>query len=430
MGDGRYYTYYQFFDVFLVLISIILAIGNLIYFQYRKSKDTKLAHINIPLILIIVFCIIGMIETVIPNLYYAYMLRNIECGLLLLVIIMFSLDKETINSNKKIIVGLLISIILILFFNGIFVKSYDFHKVVYTYLYRMLLVSCLIIWVFLSVKNLFIKKISYNNKQIISIKLFTVLIPILIYLVILTKNSNFLEYFEMIMIICFTIYIYLSIKLNNESSLTMLAFDKIREVSTNYIFVTDETYKLIYKNKAATKSGFFNEALNINASDFSTMFKGNSVKRTTDLGKEYIRLEINDDTKYFAYKKKPLESGQKNIGFIITITNITDLIKLLVNLENKKEESIIANEKLKKYSDVVYHVEKEKRINILLEEILSLRDIQMQRLSQMIFDTKEKSNEKNFEGSVDVAINLANEILEEVRDTVSKYREYDSIKTS
>ena len=125
-----------------------------------------------------------------------------------------------------------------------------------------------------------------------------------------------------------------------------------------------------------------------------------------------------------------MESGQKNIGFIITITNITDLIKLLVNLENKKEESIIANEKLKKYSDVVYHVEKEKRINILLEEVLSLRDIQMQRLSQMIFDTKEKSNEKNFEGSVDVAINLANEILEEVRDTVSKYREYDSIKTS
>lgn len=429
MGDGRYYTYYQFFDVFLVLILIMLAIGNLIYIHYRKSRDTKLAHINTPLILIIVFCIIRMIETVIPNLFYAYMLRNIECGLLLLMIIMFSLDKKTINSNKKAIIALLISVILILFFNRIFVKNYDFHNVIYASMYELLLVSCVIIWIFLSAKDLFIEKATYHKKQIIVIKLFTVLFPILIYLVILTKNSDYLEYFEMIMGVCFTIYINLSFRLNNESSLTMLAFDKIRKVSTNYIFVTDETYKLIYKNKAATKSGFFSELLNINASDFATIFKGNSVKKTTDLGKEYIRLEINGDTKYFAYKKKYLESEHKHIGFIITITNITDLIKLLIDLERKKEESIIANEKLKKYSDVVYHVEKEKEINILLEEVLSLRDIQMQYLSKMIFDTKENLNGNNFESSVDDAIDLANEILDEVRDTVSQYRAYDSIKS-
>lgn len=116
------------------------------------------------------------------------------------------------------------------------------------------------------------------------------------------------------------------------------------------------------------------------------------------------------------------------MGFIITISNISDLIKLMVNLEKKKEESRIVNEKLKNYSNVVYHIEKEKEINNLLEEIVSLRDIQMKYLSGLILDTKEKLSDDIFEKHIDNAINKTNEILEDVRATVSKYREYDSVK--
>lgn len=424
MGDGRYYTYYQFFDILLLMFLSMFVIGNLIYCHYRKNRDNKLMHISIPLTLIIIFCIIRMIENVIPNLFYAYMLRNVECGLLVLVIIILSLDKKKVNTNKKIIIAILISTITIMFFNEVFVKNYEFYNVIYTPIYKFLLASCLVIWIFLNTKGLFINKENYNNKQFIFIKLFIILIPISIYLVMIIKNLVFSEYFEIILVACFTLYINLVFNFNNESSLGMLAFDKIGDVSTNYIFVTDETYKLIYKNEAATKSVFFNEMSNINVSDFATMFKGESVKNTTTLGKEYIMVKIKGEKKYFTCKATYLKNEQKHIGFIITITNITDLIKLLVNLENKKEESRIVNEKLKNYSNVVYYIEKEKEINSLLEEIVSLRDIQMKYLSSLIFDIKEKLSDDLFEKYIDVTINKTNEILEEVRDTVSKYRKY------
>ncbi len=428
MGDGRYYTYCQFFDVLLLIFLITLVIASLIYFHYRKNRDNKLLHINIPLILIAFFCIMRMGEIVIPNLFYAHMLRNVECGILVLVILILSLDKKTINTNRKTIFFILIPFIIILLYNRSFVESYEFHNVFYTPMYKWLLVSCLFTWILSSIKDLIIGKGKYNNKQFVFIKLFVILIPISMYLLMIVTNLAFYEYFEIILLACFTVYLNFVFKFNNESSLTMLAFDKIGDASTNYIFVTDENYKLIYKNEAATKSGFFVEMTDINASDFAAMFKGESIKKTTNLGKEYIMLKIKNGKKYFAYKAKNLKNGQKHIGFIITVTNITDLIELLVNLENKKEESRIVNEKLKNYSDVVYHIEKEKEINNLLDEIVSLRDIQMKYLSRLIFDTKEKLNDNLFEEYIDLAINKTNEILEEVRDTVSKYREYDSIK--
>lgn len=154
MGDGRYYTYHQFFDILLLICLLIFVIGNLIYCHYRKNRDNNLAYINIPLILTIMFCIVRMIETVIPNLLLACRLRNVECGLLVFAITIFSLDKKMINTNKKSIVAILISIIAILFFNGIFVKSYEFHNVIYESVYKLLLMFSLTIWFFFKYKRL------------------------------------------------------------------------------------------------------------------------------------------------------------------------------------------------------------------------------------------------------------------------------------
>lgn len=114
----------------------------------------------------------------------------------------------------------------------------------------------------------------------------------------------------------------------------------------------------------------------------------------------------------------------REIGRVLTITNITELISLLNDLEEKKSESEKLNEELKNYTKVVYHLEKEKKINNLLEEIVLTRDSQMNYLIQLINDTKEVIDDTSFENSIEQSIEQSNAILNDVRDTVTKYREY------
>ena len=127
---------------------------------------------------------------------------------------------------------------------------------------------------------------------------------------------------------------------------------------------------------------------------------------------------------YLTYKKSELRERGELLGYIITITEITDLIELLFELEDKKKKSKTTNNQLKNYSKIVYHIEKEKEINTLLQEIIDSREDQMKQLSEMIVEIKEKIDDPLFEEQIDVAISKSNEILHDIRNTVSTYREH------
>lgn len=427
MGDGRYYTYYQFFDVILITFLAMFAIGSILYCHYRKNTDTDIFHIYLSFSLIILFSILKIVETIIPNLVYASILRNVELGVLLLLLNLVLINNSIIKHNKRKIIPILIVLLMIIAFTEMFIISYKFHDISYSYFYKGLLgISFVIISIF-SIRDIFIttKNEEFSSNKVISgFRFLFLVIPAFAYLIIVINNRSYTCYFEILLAISYTIYLDFMFNMGSESSLSMLAFDKIGDMSTNYIFVIDTSYKLIYKNEAVQKSGFFAGVENIDISNITAIFIGDSIKNSTHFGKEYIRLKIGSEKNYFTYKIVSLNHNEEDIGYIITITNLTDLIKLLIDLENKKEQSKSANERLKNHSKVVYHLEKEKEINNLLEEIVSSRDEQMKYLSELISDTKDKIDDEHFEKYIDVSIKKSNEILEEVRLTVSKYREY------
>lgn len=144
MGDGRYYTYFQFADIIILTFLSVLSLVSILFFYYRKNKDMSITYITAPSLLILVFLFIRIIESVIPNLEIASSLRELQLVLLVACVILCVLNKKHIEN--KLMVILIITIILgvnNLFLNIIFI-TYEFHNIIYTSFYKVFILILII----------------------------------------------------------------------------------------------------------------------------------------------------------------------------------------------------------------------------------------------------------------------------------------------
>ncbi|MBN2899907.1 MAG: PAS domain-containing protein, partial [Clostridia bacterium] len=424
MGDGRYYTYYQFFDVLVMTILAVLAIASMAYCHYRKNRTSDILNIYTALGLIVTFAILRTIEAVIPAVDIALVLRNIEMGCLLMLyaILFFNRYVERwMKAGRTVFLCL-----VVLFFSGLqlFIQRGDFHDVVYTDVYQVFLAVEMAALIIGAAIELHKQKAFVEKRLLILRHVLLLIVPGLVYSLIVTAANPAVDYAEGMLLILMTAYIDVQFLTGHESSFTLLAFNKTGDVGLNYIFVVDSTYKLVYRNNAAKNAAFFKETECLYLSDVEAIFSGEAVRKSRYQQKDYIQFIEDGEEYYFSYKMTPMVEKDHNIGYIIAFTDVTDLMNLLNHLENKKLQSKSANEKLMNYSKVVYHIEKEKEINHLLEEVLSARESQLQHLSRLIAAAKDQLHDACFVRCIDEAIDQSNEILGDVRNTVTKYREY------
>ena len=418
MGDGRYYSFFQFFDVLFIMILAIFSLFSIVRIYYRRYDYAQNLHILFPLSAIMLFTLLRVVEYVYPDLAVCYNLRNFSLFLLLIILVTVNISNFKL-SKKTLILG---SLALILFLLGlnIYITEYSFHNILYSFSYKLIYMFVLLVSIFNSVKHF-----DFENEKMMFLPIVLLyLAPSLFYLMSIIFDRTYIDYVEIVLMGLFILYINIRFMKHDESSYSVLAFDKIGNMGLNYILVLDEYNRVIYTNQAIKNATFFKKTLKVNMTDFADLFKGDTIKKYNYKDKEYIEVSLDKGEIYFEFKVTELNENSQVIGNIITFTDITELLNLLINLEDKKLQSEKVNEKLKNYSEVVYHLEKEKEVNKLLEEIVTSRDKQLTYLSQMVLDANLKIEDPLFEKYIDVAINKSNDILEEVRETVSKYREY------
>jgi hypothetical protein len=412
MGDGRYYTYYQFFDVLILMSLSVLSVVSILFFYYRKNKDMFMKDVMAPAVITLIIIVIRVIETVIPNMGWARGLRELQL-ILMMVVIFFSLVDF---NRKKMDLRYLLTFIMIFSLAhsllGGFVETYVFHHVVYSKYYKILIFGILV-----SLLALMLVRKKKEQVQIIGLSL-TLLV--LIYFLMVLGNYGGITYIEPLIIFGIVLYLICVFRSNSEFSHALLAFEKIGNISSNYLFVLDQNERLIYSNDRVKESKFFENIVKFDRVE--DIFICDCARSYTYLDHEYIDIKRGDEDYYFAYSQSQLFDQGVIIGKVITVTNITELILLLKDLEMKKQASMQVNDELKNYSQVVYYLEKEKEINHLLEEIVLTRQDQMNQLIELI--SKTDSQADCFEKDIDQAICESNVILEEVRKTVSQYREY------
>ena len=441
MGDGRYYTFYQFFSVSLLVMLSVIVIAGMLMGYYRNKNNEKAKAVFRLFLVLAVLMTLKVVELVIPGINKGFLIR---CIIALIIIFMFLEGFIYLNHHVfKIIQGkksffvrtvfriaaMMLMVAMVFTKGRLIISQYHFFHTRFSGFYAALLIalSVLVIifitWVLASKKQI---NIIYKNSVSALGLVMLLLGPLALYSVMVFYHADYVDFAEILVFAASGVLFSIIMNKQAPLGLTVLAFNRIGDIIQDYIFVTDMTGKVIYKNRKANQSDFFVKDEKINIENIKKLYITEPIIKQNAEGNEYAQLKYKMKTVYFSHKYEPLKEKGKTIGQIITIVDITKLMNLLFSLEDQKQKSEEVHAKLKNYSKVVYHVEKEKEINALLEEIVSSRENEMQRLIAGIDALIE--NEGDFKEQVDPVIRFNQKILEDVRKAVSTYRQQMEVK--
>ncbi|MBI9010735.1 MAG: hypothetical protein JEZ08_00780 [Clostridiales bacterium] len=437
MGDGRYYTESQFLYIVFISMQIILVIISMMFFIY-KSNDKK-KHMSLLYIFISVSSILffRFEEAIVVSLNGALLMRRLQSLLfiilqLLMLNFLYKSFPQNILSHKKVLsrhmeiifsVAFVFITLLLWRQSGGFIQSYTYQTVIYNLSYKILIIISLLSIVFSTIYLFVIdKQISkYPNKRYFIIILLLWALPLLIYslgLIFDIKNINVMESF---------LYLSLLFSLNVSVNylvpykVTLSIFNNVKDLILDYVFIIDHEGRVVYKNKAVENIGIFKKIRTINVHDMSEMFKV-PIELRESYGKQFIKLKEENEVYYFSFTVKKIMNHEQEVGNIITFVEITQLIQLLDDLKKQQLHTQMTNDELKVYSENVYNLEKEKEINMLLDEIARNQECSMRQLKSDIQGMMNNHNHMMIDYQ-DI-MDEAKSNLNDVRTAVSAYMQY------
>lgn len=432
MGDGRYYTFYQFYSV-VVLVFIVMFILAVIIssFYKRLNKKESLTILSLSFVNLI----LRITEVVIPNKSLATTFKGMASffflvAYFLLIDYLFSKKVQLIKERKHIFLGVVATLFVLLKIltqNRILIEQYEFFSTSYSWIYKLCVIMLLIRILHIVMKCFYAKENIHRIYKNIAITLWTVMVlflPLCIYFVCIIIDFSYLDFIEYSLM--FLVGVLLSLGMDDQVQIgaTGMFFDKIGDMVTDFIYVTDINGRIIYKNHCARKAKYFKKLDTINVEGIDTLYQGEIQKQKNYFGKEHVYLLFENKKYYFTHTISSLLSNGEVVGHIITITEITHLMELLHQLEEQREKSKEANKNLTNYAQVVYHLEKEKKIHSMLQEIIVTREQDMENLNLHIHHLEKNIDSENLEEKIDETIQYNSQILEDVRSAVSAFREH------
>jgi hypothetical protein len=197
-------------------------------------------------------------------------------------------------------------------------------------------------------------------------------------------------------------------------------FSDVKKLMLDYVFIIGINGEVIFKSDKVGNSPFFKESTRINSEKIESLFTNAAIMRNA-FGKQLIKLN-GDEIHYFQYHKKEIFDKGKIAGYILTFTDITELVTMLDQLRSKQEETSKINKELTRQKEIVYGLEREKEINSLLDEIVGTQQKAMHDLKYKI----EKLNieDDDFFEKTEALISNAKSDLKDVRDVVTAYINY------
>ncbi|WP_461206852.1 hypothetical protein [Clostridium sp. DL1XJH146] len=452
MGDGRYYTFNQFFSIIILLALIIFILISTMLIYYRNVKNEGSKYITSIFIQLNIIVLSRFIEEIIVSQAIARILRNIQNIFVVSICAIFSYylwnyvipvyKSEKVNLEKRklknsifisvLVIYILIIVIFEIFTKGhIIVANYTFENIVYTKEYIVLLTINLFVLVTISLKIFLLvpkNKIEglplYKNKILSFLIIIMSVLPLSIYLLALINKSEYLQFIEFILYFSFSIVMNFLTLSFIPYNVTPIAFDNIKNMILDFVFIVDESGSIIYKNSKIDDVDFFRKITMIDHSNVKILFKGKVEEVWDKLNTPYVQLTKGNQKYYFCYKVRKVKDKNKVIGSIITITEITDLINKIITLDEKKEEAQGINKQLYDYSGKVYKLEKEKMINDLLEEITVVQEKSMLEIVYRLELVLKKIDNEDFEEDIDKLIVLADDNLIKIRKAVTLYNNY------
>ncbi|MDA3845601.1 MAG: hypothetical protein PF505_03520 [Vallitaleaceae bacterium] len=433
MGDGRYYTAAQFLSVIYLTFIIIFMAIRLVQNLYRGS-DSKINRAFFVMDLgLLLLGLLYFFESILVSQHTAYISRLISSMLLVIMNFMmcFFVINHIIGIHSRTrhwmirlaFVGMTSLIVLTCFLPEMLIASYTYSNVTYgaTYIVAQLLgLFGLGLLTIIILKKKQLMRINLSKWIIIFSMIIFWIVPLLMYNYVLIQIQSNSLLFEYILLSLFAAGLGVVSSILTPYHVSTSVFSDVRELMLDYVFITDEAGAIIYRNESVEKSEFFYKLSNIDLDCITSLFKDEVILKET-YKKQIIEL-LSDKMYYLSYTKKQIIKGEQPAGYILTFSDISYMIDMLNELEQKEAETKHTNEELIAYKEIVYEVEKDKEINYLLTEVAANQQKSMERLKN---DIKDLENiEEGFIEAVTQIIDYAKNDLQDVRQAVTTYRTY------
>jgi len=199
-------------------------------------------------------------------------------------------------------------------------------------------------------------------------------------------------------------------------------FANINNLIKDAVVVCDPDNKIIYRNRHAREADFLIRGrTHIPGKAPEGIF---SKDMTRCRKYDFNTFTPENHERYMDCQVKEIRLGKRLVGRTLVISDITDLISMLDIQAGQKARLEAVNQKLDHYSNIVFDLEKEKEISSLLTGITQTQEQFMESFRQRIKALEQMGRGKRFDSRVKALIEDAKNNLAGVRHTVARYRRY------
>lgn len=406
MGDGRYYTFIQFSNIFYNMLLMILAsvfIGRI--FIYKKSFQS-LRYYGFCLVLISLSICFRFLELVAYNLSLASTFFILSSSVLLILPIINTWYHHHLTKKKMTIVTSLFHSLILMYFM-LQPPTYTFGKVIYNKWFIVLLGLNMMVMLG---EHFYIMTFieEYNIRKHIFIVSTGFIVVYLAWWTTIVLHLGPLYYYLLLVPM---IHIYLSIKRYMPNDYQSEAYNEIITAVTDTIILLDITGKILFTNRDDLMP-----VLNIKdhtlSTDLDLMFNAPLEKST------YLSTyELKSSQSH--YLNIDIETIQKK-GYIVRIQDLTPLHWMLKKIKSDHLQ-------LKKI-----HQALEAQANVAGElEMATIKNQMLTKVNSLFKQENEKINtysasllKKGFVTAEDleVILDLSRDHLSNIRENVTKFR--------
>lgn len=428
MGDGRYYTWFQFFNILILTFLLIFIVIGITFF-YLKSKMYHSKKILFYSGILICICLtFTLLDEAVHILSLSRIFKTafISIFFVLVYLRLYYLTTENFNYIIKILIrvfaALIVSAIVSNPFHGSFFIVYDFNKIQISLYFEIFIALTLSLLLVLSIADLFFRSNDYDfrSRLFLSTATFVQIAAVFTYFLgLFSSNWKIYIYITPVTFIFIGLAMF---KYSPEFYLPNSYRDAVEDLN-ELILICNKHGKISYSNKS-----FFITQIDLTQIVFKysldSIFKGFSgiIREETDEQLEY-RL-YNSEKEFIINVYIHKLCSRNGEGYVYRFVDRTPFYNNLRDLQEKNRYLNLINKELLKYSQEVEQLDSEKERNKLLYDVQKVLGHKITELIKMLESIESIDVDLPYYiNTIEHAIKNARGSLKTIRETVNKFKE-------
>lgn len=435
MGDGRYYTYRQFFQILYLTILSGGLVFTIFYIQIKSREKERIRYI-------VISC--GFLLFTILLSFFKEVSYDFNTAKTLTYLSLFGVAGATVTQivyyNKKVLYTSVIAIILLFSTRFHFIDNFTFTKTTYSIEYQLLIVSysvVLLLYILGDIRRS--HKEMIKSPKIHGIKRYQwlesltigggILVSVTSYCLFISLGYSF-PLHEIGLFMC-VISFNLTFQHFMPHERIPVGYHSLIENMVDTIIIVNNKKEILFINETELKHTI--NAFNlVDLNNLNHLFMLDDAKTLRiSPNVEQVSGFVHGQAVSYKMSYKSIKNKDKHVGYVIVVEDCSQLETMIEELRNKKRNLTELEKELSMYNQTSQVLRAEKERNRLLIEVQNELGHHLAELTKYIGNTMDytengridhQANCENLVESIVQAITMARKNLSQIRETVKTYR--------